>query len=189
MAAGVGLQVPPRPLPASVFVSHSLALRALARSAVLRLRPRGRKGCGWIEVWPGLFCSAFSAFPGTGSGECVQATHGHSTSHSHSHGHSHSHSHNHDHGQGNGRALSAPAKTQLGACSPGHARPHDPAAPGGVLHAPPAPRRNMNEHGVFLHVLGDALGSVGVIASALVMKSVPLCATKHACLCVGCSRP
>ncbi len=36
-----------------------------------------------------------------------------------------------------------------------------------------AAARNMNEHGVFLHVLGDALGSVGVIASALVMKYAP----------------
>ena len=31
----------------------------------------------------------------------------------------------------------------------------------------------MNEHGVFLHVLGDALGSIGVIGSALVMKYAP----------------
>ena len=34
----------------------------------------------------------------------------------------------------------------------------------------PAPRRNLNVHGAFLHVLGDAISSVGVIIAALLIS-------------------
>ncbi|CAF4400572.1 unnamed protein product [Adineta steineri] len=37
----------------------------------------------------------------------------------------------------------------------------------------PKKKASMNMHGVFLHVMGDALGSVAVIISALLIKFVP----------------
>jgi len=42
-----------------------------------------------------------------------------------------------------------------------HSQPKDPAKSGGHSHG------NLNMRGVFLHVLGDALGNIGVIATAL----------------------
>ncbi len=37
-------------------------------------------------------------------------------------------------------------------------------------HDTPAPRRNLNVHGAFLHVLGDAISSVGVIIAAILIR-------------------
>ncbi len=37
-------------------------------------------------------------------------------------------------------------------------------------HETPAPRRNLNVHGAFLHVLGDAISSVGVIIAAILIR-------------------
>lgn len=72
--------------------------------------------------------------------------HGHGHSHNHSHaGHDQGHSHGHDHGYGHGH-------THAGH-SHGHAHGH-----------------NANMHGVFLHVLADTLGSVGVIISTLLIN-------------------
>jgi solute carrier family 30 (zinc transporter), member 1 len=42
-----------------------------------------------------------------------------------------------------------------------HSKPKDPSKSGGHSH------ENLNMRGVFLHVLGDALGNIGVIATAL----------------------
>ncbi len=61
----------------------------------------------------------------------------------------------------------------LGGHTPGEkAHEHDHA---GELehehaHERPTPRRNLNVHGAFLHVLGDAISSVGVIIAALLIR-------------------
>ncbi|XP_035667204.1 zinc transporter 5-like isoform X1 [Branchiostoma floridae] len=77
------------------------------------------------------------------------AGHGHAHDHGHSHdkkhGHGHSHSHGHSHGGG-------PNANMKGIC-PTH-----------FLH------RIGNLQGVFLHVLADTLGSVGVIVSSLLIE-------------------
>jgi zinc transporter 5/7 len=69
--------------------------------------------------------------------------------HDHDHGaaagHSHSHAHDHHHGH-----------------SHGHNHKHD----NGHHHH----HENENLYGVFLHVLADALGSVGVIISSILVK-------------------
>lgn len=67
--------------------------------------------------------------------------HGDSHAHSHSQSHSHSHaSHSHGHESGHGR--------EGAACS----------------------HSNDNMHGIFLHILADTLGSVGVIISTIIVK-------------------
>ncbi|XP_043562430.1 zinc transporter 5 isoform X3 [Chiloscyllium plagiosum] len=66
--------------------------------------------------------------------------------HSHSHGHGHSHS---DHGHGGGHSHS-------------HNHGHSHGSSGGGMNA--------NMRGVFLHVLADTLGSVGVIISSLLIR-------------------
>lgn len=77
--------------------------------------------------------------------------HGHDPDHAHSNGHSHSHSHDHhDHSPSNGHSHSHDH-------SHGHGHGHD--------HA-----HSHNMHGVFLHVLADTLGSVGVIVSTLLIR-------------------
>ncbi|KAH8548188.1 putative disease resistance protein [Umbelopsis sp. PMI_123] len=68
--------------------------------------------------------------------------HGHGHGHDHDHGHGHGHGHSHDHGHGHGH---------------GHGHEH------GHGH-------NANMEGVFLHILADTLGSVGVIISTLLIK-------------------
>jgi zinc transporter 1 len=60
-------------------------------------------------------------------------------------GHGHGHDHGHNHSQGHGH---------------GHER----------SDAGPAPRRSLNMQGMLLHVAGDALGSVGVVVSGLIIK-------------------
>jgi solute carrier family 30 (zinc transporter), member 1 len=65
------------------------------------------------------------------------------SNHSHSHGHPRDSHDNHSH-------------------SSGHS--HDDHG-----HASSKPKKNLNMHGIFLHLLGDALGSVGVIISSLVI--------------------
>ncbi|KAG7879839.1 hypothetical protein KL905_001332 [Ogataea polymorpha] len=66
--------------------------------------------------------------------------HGHDGSHGHSHSHSHSHEHTHQH-------------------------THNHSESG--EHAP---NLSDNMHGIFLHILADTLGSVGVILSTLIVK-------------------
>lgn len=67
--------------------------------------------------------------------------HGHSHDDGHAHDHDDEHDHDHDNGHSHGKE------------NGGHGHSHG----------------NMNMHGVFLHVLGDALGNVGVIATGLVI--------------------
>lgn len=66
---------------------------------------------------------------------------GHSHGHSHG-GHSHSHGHSHDHSHDHG-----------------HSHSH-----GGHVH------ENENMYGIFLHIVADTLGSVGVVVSTLLTK-------------------
>ena len=77
------------------------------------------------------------------------------------HGHSHGGSgggHGHSHGGSSG----AHGHSHSGS---GSAR-----STGDKKAAKKKAKRNMNVHGVFLHVLGDALGSVGVVVSGLVIE-------------------
>ncbi|KAG7005888.1 zinc/cadmium resistance protein [Physcia stellaris] len=61
----------------------------------------------------------------------------------------------HDHGQPSSTGYSSVHKTHK------HAQPKDEEPSGGHSHS------DLNMRGVFLHVLGDALGNIGVIGSAL----------------------
>uniref|UniRef100_A0A4W3JQ48 Zinc transporter n=1 Tax=Callorhinchus milii TaxID=7868 RepID=A0A4W3JQ48_CALMI len=68
------------------------------------------------------------------------------SSHEHGHGHGHSHS---DHGHGGGH---------------GHSHSH------GHSHGSSGRGMNANMRGVFLHVLADTMGSIGVIISSLLIR-------------------
>ena len=75
------------------------------------------------------------------------AAHGHSHGgggHGHSHGGGHSHSHGHGHGHGHGDECGDEEEEHDG--------------------------HEENLEGVFLHILGDTLGSVGVIISSLFVQ-------------------
>ena len=65
---------------------------------------------------------------------------GHGHGHSHGHHHGHGHGHGHSHDHGHGH---------------GHSHSHDD--------------HDHNMHGIFLHVLADTLGSVGVIVSSIII--------------------
>ncbi|KIP05472.1 hypothetical protein PHLGIDRAFT_74196 [Phlebiopsis gigantea 11061_1 CR5-6] len=80
-------------------------------------------------------------------------THGHSHHHSHENPHSHSHSHSHSH-------LSHHHASSHGPNLHDHSQIHDPAHEG----------HSHNMRGVFLHVMADTLGSVGVIISTLLIQ-------------------
>ena len=85
-------------------------------------------------------------------------THGscsHSHEHNHNHNHNHSHNHNHDHNHMNSHHLN-----HSGRNTHHDNHPINPTA--------------TNSHimkGVFLHILADTLGSVGVIVSAILMQT------------------
>ncbi|WVW82148.1 hypothetical protein I302_104154 [Kwoniella bestiolae CBS 10118] len=75
--------------------------------------------------------------------------------------HSHDHDHEHDHGNNNKLLASTASDAENG-----HSHDHDHGhGHGGHGHS----HGSMNMRGVFLHVLGDALGNVGVIAAGLVI--------------------
>lgn len=71
---------------------------------------------------------------------------GHNHHHGHNHGHGHSHNHGHSHHH-----------QHQGSCD-GHSHKHE----------------NINLRGVYLHILTDLLGSVGVIISAVLVKKYEL---------------
>eukprot|EP00762_Andalucia_godoyi_P004710 ANDGO_03541.mRNA.1 Zinc/cadmium resistance protein len=94
--------------------------------------------------------------------------------HDHDHGHGHSHGHSHDHNHGDTHGSSSAEHTHShddhSACDHNHDASH---ASGDSSHSTspavvPA-ERDMNMHGVFVHVVGDALGSVGALVSGLVI--------------------
>ncbi|XP_051980483.1 zinc transporter 7-like [Xyrauchen texanus] len=93
--------------------------------------------------------------------------HGHSHSlfngsvgHGHGgHGHSHESKHGHDHGHSHG----------------GHGHSHDfPDCPDDHSHTPGKGASKQILQGVFLHIVADTLGSVGVIISAILMQKYDL---------------
>jgi zinc transporter 5/7 len=93
-----------------------------------------------------------------GDGNCSHGhshgtSHDHAHSHGHSHGHSHDHSHSHDH--------HSHSTLMNGHSDHHHPEPH--------THESGSGSRSQIMHGVFLHILADTLGSVGVIISALLM--------------------
>ncbi|XP_051847597.1 proton-coupled zinc antiporter SLC30A5 [Antechinus flavipes] len=97
---------------------------------------------------------AFSHAHGHVHGGSQGGCHSHDHSHSH-HGHSHGHNHSHsDHG---------------------HSHSH------GHSHGPSGGGMNANMRGVFLHILADTLGSIGVIVSTILIEQFgwffadPLC--------------
>jgi zinc transporter 1 len=111
--------------------------------------------------------------------------------HSHGHGHSHSHSHSHHHHE------------EEHECEEEHEHEHHHAEEehdeDEHLIEEKKPKRkeieNLNIYGVLIHVIGDALGSVAVVATALVIKYTtweyrsivdPICSLViSAILCIG----
>ncbi|XP_063819437.1 proton-coupled zinc antiporter SLC30A5 [Pseudophryne corroboree] len=93
---------------------------------------------------------------------------------SHDHGHSH-HGHGHSHGHGHGNSHGDHGHT--------HNHGHSHGSGGGGMNA--------NMRGVFLHVLADTLGSVGVIVSTILIQQFgwliadPLCSLFIAVLIFG----
>ncbi|XP_041358686.1 zinc transporter 7-like [Gigantopelta aegis] len=108
-------------------------------------------------------------------------SHGHeSKSHGHeSHGHSHE-SHGHSH-ESHGHSNKEPAQSFVGHDDHGHSH-------GGHVETPLQVSQNQIMHGVFLHILADTLGSVGVIISAILiyyfgwMIADPICSMMIATL-------
>eukprot|EP01137_Pigoraptor_chileana_P032780 Opistho-2@22718 len=113
----------------------------------------------------------------TEGGDCSSAhSHGGDT-HGDSHGDTHeSHGHSHSHGAVELSAIADPAHPPVVSdgveginvvATPEH--PGETAVNMGAGAAAHGSHGNMNMHGVFLHVLGDALGSIAVMISATVI--------------------
>lgn len=86
--------------------------------------------------------------------------HGHGHDHHHNHEHHHGHEHSHEHHHTNHRVISETL---------------DPTAPVGTElpvedSADVDPHKNDNMDGIFLHIMADTLGSVGVVLSTLLVK-------------------
>lgn len=112
--------------------------------------------------------------------------HGHGHDHGHGHGHDHGHGHGHDHGHGHGshnhshshnhvhlEVHSHESHSNLGnAMNHPHFSNHHENVPSSESHI---------MKGVFLHILADTLGSVGVIISSVLMhlfgwmRADPIC--------------
>ncbi|XP_076439815.1 LOW QUALITY PROTEIN: zinc transporter 7-like [Babylonia areolata] len=86
-----------------------------------------------------------------GGGEGHGHSHDHGHGHSHDQGHGHSHDHGHSHSHGHSHGVHSPGET----AEEQHAHEHGAKA---------AQKQIMQ--GVFLHILADTLGSVGVIISS-----------------------
>lgn len=89
-----------------------------------------------------------------GGAEAKEDDHGHSHGHGHGHGHSHTDGKSHDHGHSHGH---------------GHDHKDGDVAIEMDLDKEADDHHNLNMEGIFLHVLADALGSVGVIISSLMI--------------------
>lgn len=94
----------------------------------------------------GLFVNLFGMF--------AFGHHHHGHSHSHSHGHCHDHEHDHNHGDH----------------SHCHHHDHEHSHDHSHGHNHEHHHRSQNMQGVFLHVMADTLGSVGVIISTLLIQ-------------------
>jgi zinc transporter 1 len=82
--------------------------------------------------------------------------------HGHSHDDGHGHSHGDDHGHGEVNMSFDAANETVERTNPVKIEKEKKKS-----------QRNLNMHGVFLHVLGDALGSVAVIITGLIVKYAP----------------
>ncbi|XP_076443611.1 proton-coupled zinc antiporter SLC30A5-like [Babylonia areolata] len=101
-------------------------------------------------------------------------SHGHShggLSHGHSHGGGHSHS-SQSHGHSHGGGGSSHGHSHGGGASHGHSHGQGDSCQSHGGHGSPQghSHHNTNMEGVFLHVVADTLGSVGVIVSSLLIE-------------------
>ncbi|ODQ51981.1 cation efflux protein [Saitoella complicata NRRL Y-17804] len=95
--------------------------------------------------------------------------------HSHSDSHGHGHSHNHDHSHEHSHAQDSHSHSTTGGhdhhhdhdCHHDHAPTHNHSHAG---HSHHGHDHNHNMQGIFLHILADTMGSVGVIVSTLLIK-------------------
>lgn len=94
---------------------------------------------------------------------------GHGHSHGSKHGHDHGHDHDHDHGHGHGHKH-----------DPGHFH-HSDYCHNDHLDERSAVSSKQILEGVFLHILADTLGSVGVIISAILMQQYGLMVADPIC--------
>ena len=123
--------------------------------------------------------------------------HSHGHSHSHDHGHSHSHDHGHSHGHSHDHHGNSHSHDHS------HSHSHDDHChhSNSNMHGMMRVKKDIKFHlyvffcffpplGVFLHVLADTLGSVGVIISSLLVQyfgwliADPLCSLFIAVLIV-----
>ncbi|XP_070959377.1 zinc transporter 7 isoform X2 [Oncorhynchus clarkii lewisi] len=109
-------------------------------------------------------------------------SHGGDEGHGHSHslfngstGHGHSHGgHGHSHGDGHGHSHG------------GHGHSHDDPHCHDELHTPGKGSSKQILQGVFLHIVADTLGSVGVIISAILMQKYDLMIADPICsMCIS----
>jgi len=107
------------------------------------------------------------------SSEGKSHNHSHENSHEHSHEHSHDHSHDHSHSHSNSS----------------HGHSHGEPSKGASIS------ENDNMRGVYLHILADTLGSVGVITSSILIQQFgwfiadPLCSMCIACMIIASVQP
>ncbi|RFU74439.1 zinc cadmium resistance [Trichoderma arundinaceum] len=99
--------------------------------------------------------------------------HEHSHNHSHDHAHDHAHDHNSDHGHEILHEEDAATRINDGTAPEAEARPTS-ASSGHHEHRhvsvePSRPGRDLGMFGVLIHVVGDAINNIGVIASALII--------------------
>jgi len=78
-------------------------------------------------------------------------------------GHGHSHGHSHGHGHGHGKVVDDEVEKQFTTT--------EGKLPG--QHKEKEKHSNANLHAIFLHVLGDAVGSLGAIITGLIIMFVP----------------
>ncbi|XP_023669055.1 zinc transporter 7 isoform X2 [Paramormyrops kingsleyae] len=105
--------------------------------------------------------SLFNGIVAHGHSHAGHASHGHGHSHGSKHGHDHGHDHGHSHGQG----------------GHGHSHGHlheEPHCHDEHSHTPGKGSSKQILQGVFLHIVADTLGSIGVIISAILMQKYDL---------------
>ena len=95
--------------------------------------------------------------------------HGHDHGHSHGHSHKHDHSHDHNHDQHNHSHDQLRHKSSSGSLLTGvTASPKQKSAPHAHGHHD---HGSENMQGIYLHIMADALGSVAVVVSTLLVKA------------------
>lgn len=87
-------------------------------------------------------------------------SHGHGHDHDHDHGHGHEHKHDHDHGHGHDHGHEHKQDHD-------HGHDHDHADHDDEVEHD---HTDHNMQGMFLHILADTLGSIGVVVSTLLIQ-------------------